>query len=248
VLLRTIYKRKSKTIQLVPGLINIRKFAKCDGVLTKPRGVKKYPAAIIRQSPILGLLNYIMDNTSSLKLFMLLLGSKAPGRHTEQHDFFFGIAQSLRDLVPDIKAFWPEAGEKIHVDGWREVNTVEGYAVSVVPQSTAPYEEGNKLFFINLGGYQENRFEEQHYVILTVKPDRTAAFNEAKQTLFFQNNHFAGATSHIDDKYGIDVDDLYQIEDILSPAQKQQYRIKLTPGENLSEDKLHLGYFKLNKL
>ena len=66
------------------------------------------------------------------KLYMLLLGSKAPKRNVEQHDYFFGIANSLKELVPQIKAFWPEAGNSIHVDGWREVNNVDGYQVKVV--------------------------------------------------------------------------------------------------------------------
>jgi hypothetical protein len=186
---------------------------------------------------------------TDLKLFMLLLGSKAPGRHVEQHDFFFGIAASLRELVPEIKAFWPEACEKIHIDGWREVTAVDGYAVKVVPGSVKDeVTPGKKLFFINLGGYQENKFEEQHYAILTVKDDRSAAFREAKETLFFKHNHFEGANSHIDDKYGIDVDDLYQIEDILSPSQKKDYRIILSPSPELQEDYINLGYFQLNNL
>src|ERR1700761_240059 len=101
---------------------------------------------------------------AQLKLFMLLLGCKPPGRHTEQHDIFFGIASSLRDLVPEIKVFWPEP-EKIHIDAWREVNNVDGYQVKVISAgetSAAPTEPKKKLFFINLGGYQENKFAEQH--------------------------------------------------------------------------------------
>ncbi|GAA3970480.1 DUF1543 domain-containing protein [Mucilaginibacter dorajii] len=182
-----------------------------------------------------------------LKLFMILLGSKAPGRHVEQHDFFFGIAASLKELVPPINTFWPEAIGKIHIDGWREVTAVDGYQVKIAP--AAPEAAvGKKLFFINLGGYLPNRFEEQHYVVLTVKDDRAAAFKEAKETTFFKHNHFDGANSHIDDKYGIDVDDLYQIEDILSAGQKEKYRIELIPATDLPEDELHLGYFKLNLL
>jgi hypothetical protein len=42
---------------------------------------------------------------------MLLPGRKPKGRHIEQHRYF-GIAESLKDLVPDI-TFWPEP-EKIH--------------------------------------------------------------------------------------------------------------------------------------
>ena len=183
-----------------------------------------------------------------LKLYMILLGSKAPGRHVEQHDFFFGIASSLKALVPDIKAFWPEAGEKVHIDAWREVNVVDGYQVSIHPRHDATPESPMKLFFINLGGYQENKFEEQHYTVLTVKPDRTAAFNEAKHTLFFKTNHFKGANSHIDDKYGVDVDDLYEIDEILAPSQKDKYKIVLTPANTVVEDKINLGYFKLANL
>lgn len=187
---------------------------------------------------------------SHLKLFMLLLGCKPPGRHTEQHDVFFGIAASLNELVPEIKAFWPEP-EKIHIDAWREVNTVEGFQVSIIPKSTPDYtsaESKNRLFFINLGGYQENKFEEQHYVLLTVKEDKTSAFKEAKETLFFQHNHFEGANSHIDDKYGIDVDDIYQVEDILSSSQKEKYQIEILPSTNLKEDEISLGYLKLSQL
>ena len=105
-----------------------------------------------------------------------------------------------------------------------------------------------RLFFINLGGYQDNKFEEQHYNLLTVKVNRSAAYKEAKETLFFRQNHFPGAESHIDDKYGIDVDDLYEIEEMLSPAQKEKYQIELLPAESVQKDIIHLGYFKLSSL
>src|SRR5664279_768704 len=184
-----------------------------------------------------------------LKLYMLLLGCKPPGRHTEQHDIFFAVASELRDLVSEIQDFWPEP-EKIHIDAWREVNQVDGFQIKI--KSREDLEELNnqapRLFFINLGGYQENKFEEQHYHLLTVKVNRSAAYKEAKETLFFQNNHFPGAESHIDDKYGIDVDDLYEIEEMLSPAQKEKYLIELLPAETFQDDIIHLGYFKLSSL
>lgn len=194
-----------------------------------------------------------MENQTSrdteLKLFMILLGSKAPGRHVEQHDYFFGIAPHLKDLVPEIKAFWSDAGEKIHIDAWREVNTVDGFKVTIQTNSGRPAgEQNSRLFFINLGGYQRNKFEEQHYPILTVRDSMAEASRTAKDTFFFKEHHFEGATSHIDDKYGVDVDDLYQIEDILAPGQKAQYRIVLQPAEGLKEDEIHLGYLKLGSL
>ncbi|HEY2722863.1 MAG TPA: DUF1543 domain-containing protein [Chitinophagaceae bacterium] len=57
------------------------------------------------------------------KLFMLLIGCTPPGRNIEQHDIFFGIGESVSDLVADVVAFWP--GEnKLHFDAWREVTNV----------------------------------------------------------------------------------------------------------------------------
>ena len=51
-----------------------------------------------------------------MKLFYVILGATPPGRNIEQHDVFFGIAENLKDLVEDMKAFWKEAKGKIHID------------------------------------------------------------------------------------------------------------------------------------
>jgi hypothetical protein len=204
---------------------------------------------------------------ADLKLYMLLLGSKAPQRNVEQHDYFFGVARSLKELVPEIKVFWPEAGNSIHLDGWREVNAVEGYQIRAVLKNEDVAGQGGaeepgrtalqsdeaaqtppSLFFINLGGYQENLLEEQHYIVLTVQNDRAQATQHAKKTAFFKKNSIKGANSHIDEKYGIDVDDIYRIEEILSASQKERYQIIISPAADLPADQIHLGYFKLDKL
>jgi hypothetical protein len=183
-----------------------------------------------------------------LKLFMVLIGATPAGRHTEQHDVFFGIADSLAGSLPAMKEFWPEAADIMHIDAWREVTAIDGYQISVTPRSTAATVQEPKLFFINLGGYQYNKFEEQHYYVLTVKENRGLAYRQAKDTLFYQQNHIPGGTSHIDDKFGVDVDELFEIEDILLPSQKELYQLELTPTAGLPEDELHLGYVKLSLL
>lgn len=192
-------------------------------------------------------MNVSSTSTESLKLFLLLLGSRAPGRNVEQHDFFFGIARNLKELIPDIKAFWPEAGDSIHIDAWREISKVDQYKIEVILKKDVTSSE-KKLFFINLGGYQPGKFEEQHYTVLSVQNDRELAINESKKTVFFKTNSIKGGNSHIDDKYGIDVDDVYRIEDILVPEHKEKYKIIITEEEGLPEDEIHLGYFKLSKL
>jgi hypothetical protein len=186
---------------------------------------------------------------SDLKLYMLLLGCKPEGRNTEQHDLFFGIGKTLGDIKQDIIDFWKEAKGKIHIDAWREVQLVDSYKIEVANREGAAASTNNeKLFFINLGGYKQNEFEEYHYKMLTVATDKGVAIQKAKQTAFYKHTGFEGAVSHVDDKYGIDVDDIYEIEDILPSHLKEKYSIQLTKATEIKEDKVHLGYLKIDKL
>ena len=185
----------------------------------------------------------------SPKLFMLLIGAMPPGRNTEQHDVFFAIGETLKDLIPAINNFWPEAVGRIHIDAWREVNYVDGYKVEVVDRDIDKnYYSADKLFFINLGGYQHGLFDEPHFKFITVKSSKALAINEAKNTRFFAEVNFPGAYSHIDDKFGVDVDDIYEIADILPQEEKNKYSISINKAEAVLEDELHLGYFKLSTL
>jgi hypothetical protein len=186
--------------------------------------------------------------TGSPTLFMLLLGCKPEGRATEQHDIFFGISTDLKSLVPQIRAFWPDGGEKLHIDAWRPVSQVDSYRVEVIPRSAGEYPSPHRIFFINLGGYKSGEFEEFHYKMLVAASGKGEAIRIAKETAFYRHTGFKGAESHIDDKYGIDVDDIFDIEDILIPADKQRYELQLIHDVSRPPDPVSLGYFQLHKL
>jgi hypothetical protein len=183
-----------------------------------------------------------------LKLYMLLLGCRPSGRFTEQHDILFAIGENPKALVPQILTFWPEAKGIIHLDAFRTVTLVDGFEISVVEKSEENADQNNKLFFINLGGYKRGEFDEFHYKMLVVANSKDAAIVQAKQTAFYKHTGFAGAPSHIDDKYGIDVDDVFEIKDILPKALKKKYSLTIQPTTNTTTDELHLGYHKLDKL
>lgn len=197
--------------------------------------------------------NFYFYNMEHLYLHMAIIGCTPKGRFTEQHDIFFGIGANMKDLIPKMIDFWPEAKGKIHIDAWRRVTNVNGHAVTIIPSNgiTEASSEGSlKLFFLNLGGYKPGEFEEYHYKMLVAAPDAAEAIQESKQTAFYKHYGFKGATSHIDDKYGIDVDDLYVVKDILDPVYKQQYTLSVSAEKEngIPEDELHIGYFKLDKL
>ena len=180
------------------------------------------------------------------KLFMTLVGCTPSNRNIEQHDVFFGIGNSITDIIPDVKAFWPEGETKIHFDAWREVNKVGEYEIKVIEEPAV--NSSIQLFFINLGGYKPQEFEEFHYKIILAAPDKGEAITQAKQTAFFLHTGFEGANSHIDDKYGVDVDDIFEIRDILPPSYKSRYRLQIEPSApGMGADHIHIGYFRLDR-
>lgn len=181
------------------------------------------------------------------KLFMVLLGCTPKGRNTEQHDVFFGIAEELMQLIPEIKLFWPEAKGKIHIDAWREVKIVNNFSIEITSRTENSTSENN-LYFLNLGGYKQGDFEEYHYKMLSVGPKLATAIKLSKKTAFYKHCGYKEAPSHIDDKFGIDVDDSHKVDDLLNAAMKSNYRLKITPLEApKAEDELHIGYLKLKK-
>lgn len=181
------------------------------------------------------------------KLFMILIGCRPEGRFTEQHDIFFTIADSIDDTPEDVINFWPEANGRVHMDAWREVTLVDGFQIKV-SQKGETLASNKRLFFINLGGYRPGEFDEPHYKTLIVADDLAAASKIAKETAFYKHTGFVGAPSHIDDKYGLDVDDAFEISEILNENLKASYSIQLSAAADQQENEIHLGYMPLYKI
>lgn len=186
-----------------------------------------------------------------LTLFMVQLGGRPKGRLIEQHDVFFGVANEVSELIAEINIHWPEVKNKWHVDSYRAVTTVDNYAVKLI-ESTEPIDNDDlKLFFINLGGYQEGSFEEFHYKLLIVANSQAEAIKQAKQSEFYKtftfkdNGSSFNAASHIDDKFEVDIDDIYNVNDLLSTV-----RISIEPVDTTKaiEDKEYVGYLSIKNL
>lgn len=182
-------------------------------------------------------------------LYMLLLGANPPGRIVEQHDYYFGIATNIEDLYPKLTNFWPEAGKTLHLDGWRKVENVGDYRINIhLREPSAPaVHQTEKLYFMNLGGYTSEILEEQHLTLLTVAPNRKEAVKKATSTTFFKSKVIPGnraASPHLDEKLGFDVDDLYQVEEILNPDDKNRFTIRISTNSENRTDPIHLGYTK----
>lgn len=190
-------------------------------------------------------------------LYMVQLGGRPRGRLIEQHDIFFGVASQISELITDINGHWPEVKNKWHIDSYRAITKVDGYTVKLVESTnTENNNQGLKLFFINLGGYQQGSFEEFHYKMLIVATSQADAIKQAKQSDFYKQFTFNdkassfNAASHIDDKFEVDIDDIHNVSDLLSNVQLSIEPIVEmgTNGIEIEEDKEYVGYLSIKNL
>ena len=187
---------------------------------------------------------------------MVQLGGRPKGRLIEQHDIFFGVANQVSELIEDINQHWPEVKNKWHIDSYRAISKVDNYVIKLVePSSQTESANDLKLFFINLGGYQRRSFEEFHYKLLIVAATQADAIKQAKQSEFYKAFTYKdkespfNAASHIDDKFEVDIDDIYNVNDLIPNV---RLLIKPIINDNNefanTDDKEYVGYLSIKNL
>ena len=141
-----------------------------------------------------------------MQLLMLKIGATPPGRLIEQHDVMFVVAKTLRDVRPAVNVAWREVRGKWHIDAWRTVTRVGDYSVALVCEAVSRQDRQDsassqpsaaQLFFINLGGYLPNQFEEYHHKLLVVADSRARAIAQAKTSAFYHDYSFINSSPTI---------------------------------------------------
>ena len=117
--------------------------------------------------------------------------------------------------------------------------------------------QGKQLYFVNLGGYLPGQFEEFHYKTLMIAETLGKATAQVKKTAFYQDYTFDNvdtaksgvATSHVDDKHQLDLDDIHCVADLLPNDVALTIQPLTEPEKNqLPYDALHIGYLSLKQI
>ncbi len=116
-------------------------------------------------------------------LFMVMLGGRHARANTEVHDVVFAVADSLEDSYPQLKHAWFGEQKGLHIDAWARLNGVEsrGKKYQIQFSDAQPQVTDEKLWLINLGGYDTREFGELHRYVLVVAPHAAEAKQLGKQ-------------------------------------------------------------------
>lgn len=111
-----------------------------------------------------------------MKLFAIYVGGELEGANIELHDMRFIVAPSIADTYEELQRQWWGIPKSLHIDCWAEISAVDGYRVELRPE---PFGGPEKLFYINLGGYDAGEFLEKHKNVFIVAANVTEAKRRA---------------------------------------------------------------------
>ncbi len=111
-----------------------------------------------------------------MKLFAIYIGGEHPRANIEVHDLRFVAANSIRETHDEVRKQWWGKPDSLHVDCWAELDHADGYDVALKPE---PFSGKEKLYYVNLGGYNESDFIERHKNVFVVARNLAAAKTRA---------------------------------------------------------------------
>jgi hypothetical protein len=146
-------------------------------------------------------------------LFLVVLGGRTARAHIELHDVRFVVGERIEDTFAALRQQWFGARRGLHLDSWMTVRFVDGFRVELRPE---PAPSAERLWFVNLGGYDPRQLAELHQFLLVVAPTP-------------QDARALALRRGLPRAEGRHKDDLHAVDDCLPLDLLQGWRVHLVP-------------------
>jgi hypothetical protein len=151
-----------------------------------------------------------------MKLFAVYIGGEHPRANIELHDMRFVVARTITETYDELRRQWWGTPQSLHIDAWAEISHADGYDVELV---TEPVAGKQRLYYVNLGGYDTEEFIEKHRNVFVVAETKA----EAKSRALTQNRGWKQL--HRDEQY--EAEQIFGLADV---ARQQRLNIQLQPS------------------
>lgn len=115
-----------------------------------------------------------------MKLFVIYIGGSHEKSLIELHDMRFVLASTIKETYDTLRQNWWGDPKSLHLDAWGVLDYADGFSIQI---SNRPQEQPNKLYFVNLGGYDQQQFTELHKNIFVVATNEAQAKKKAIQQI-----------------------------------------------------------------
>ena len=142
-------------------------------------------------------------------LFIVMLGGRHARANTEVHDVVLAVGDSLEEVYPQLKNAWFGEQKGLHIDAWAQIYGVafEGKNYQIQFTDAAPNQADQKLYLLNLGGYDAGEFGELHRYVLVIAQNAMVAKQRGKS--YFAQHWQKQHTDRV-----LDVDDCIAIDQV----------------------------------
>ena len=157
----------------------------------------------------------------SYNLYLVSLGGNAKNSHVELHDVRWVVGRTIQETFETLRLEWFGDLKGLHIDSYLSVKYIDGYKITLYESnsnskiSRKELSSSPKLWFVNLGAYRQDSFNELHSSHLVVAP----SFAEAKRLakLKWNKNYLK---NHIDNIISCNhrkkVECLFEIDSIMN--------------------------------
>ena len=102
-------------------------------------------------------------------LFLVFIGGNAPKANIELHDVRWVVGSKIEDTFESLRKNWFGSIEGLHIDSYKKIKSIDGYKINLKKNRKSKKNYLNKdvrnkqkLWFVNLGGYQVDSMQERH--------------------------------------------------------------------------------------
>ncbi|WP_404479151.1 DUF1543 domain-containing protein [Novosphingobium sp. BL-52-GroH] len=168
-----------------------------------------------------------------MKLFAIYIGGEFPGANIEVHDVRFVVANAIEETYATLRRDWWGVPRSLHIDCWAQITHADGHDVSLRPE---PFTGPEKLYFVNLGGYEPGEFAERHRNVFVVAESEGKAKSRAMKSV----RHWVDP--HRDDLY--EAEQAFCLTD--QPVGERLF-VHLTPASSGIEPSFTCQYIPIRK-
>ena len=183
-------------------------------------------------------------------LFLVVLGGRIAGSHIELHDVRWVVGTCIEDTIPSLRQQWFGLTSGLHIDSYKAIRHVDGHAVELIADRSEVVEQRadlngtgeEKLWFVNLGGYDSHSLQELHEFGLVVAPSKHAAKARARQRWLKD-----ALKVHKDDLHSIN--NLGTVDDCLPLFKIDDWHVHLCPQSEHPDSDLKpdwFGYWRID--
>lgn len=169
-----------------------------------------------------------------MKLFMFMIGGDCGNSNIELHDIRFSIGATAEDCRDDLRKQWWGEPKSLHLDCWGAIEQADGFDIELTAGTSVT--STDKLFFVNLGGYDPEEFTELHKNILIVAPDARSATRKALSQIR------SWKLPHKDNVFEVD-----KAIDVSAMMEQSGYALTLIPAVEEKPFKFECAYIPIGK-